>query len=266
MGPGRPAVLQLLREPTLPILLMAFVAMVRRAYVPDICLVGGTVALIVLDCPRWRLRTGSAQPSGATIGPPMLALTAAAAAVMASFPDGPGALDVPFALVGLVMLREAWWPGGRLARGTGPVAAPRRWWLWPALGVTLALVELFSFVHQSAPMVDNPRHPTLSTVVEPHLAAWPVRAVAPVGLAARLLVAGQPRARLEPGVSSADVTVAAFLAVGLLAVAVQLLALRHPERVAALGDVLTWAMRRRSAQLGLMFAWWWVGWHFLTAR
>lgn len=66
--------------------------------------------------------------------------------------------------------------------------------------------------------------------------------------------------------TTAALTVAAFVLVGALAVALQVLAVRHPDRVPALGTVLTFAMGRRSSQIGLVFAWWWVGWHFLTAR
>ena len=66
--------------------------------------------------------------------------------------------------------------------------------------------------------------------------------------------------------SSWAVTVTAFSSVAVVAVVVQLVALRRPDRVASFGRVLTWAMRRRSTQLGLVFAWWWLGWHFVTAR
>jgi hypothetical protein len=33
-----------------------------------------------------------------------------------------------------------------------------------------------------------------------------------------------------------------------------------------LGQVVTWAMRRRTTQVGLLLAWWWLGWHFVTLR
>jgi hypothetical protein len=174
---------RVLLEPTLTILLLALVAMVRREYLPDILLVGGTVVLILVDSRRWQLRTASADPPGRTLGLRALVATALVASVMASLHHGTGGLlDLAFAVVGLVLLGQVWSPGAsataaRLDDGTGVPATPRRWWLWPTLGVTLALVELFSFLHQSAPMVDNPRHPTLSTVVEPHLSPWPVRAV-----------------------------------------------------------------------------------------
>ena len=175
----RPVLPRLLREPTLPVLLMALVAMVRRQYVPDICLVAGTAALVVVDARRWRLRTASAQPVGRTVGPGVLGITATLAAAIAVLPGGTGGvLDIAFAVVGVLLIRQVWSPGREPAAGDATALdPPRRWWCWPLVGVMLALIELFSFVHQSAPMVDNPQHPTLSSVVEPHLTAWPVRAL-----------------------------------------------------------------------------------------
>jgi CII-binding regulator of phage lambda lysogenization HflD len=67
-------------------------------------------------------------------------------------------------------------------------------------------------------------------------------------------------------VSGRDTTVAAYAVVVAAAVAVQALALTGRVDVPSLGRVLTWALRRRSTQIGLVFAWWWLGWHFVTAR
>ncbi len=66
--------------------------------------------------------------------------------------------------------------------------------------------------------------------------------------------------------TSAATTATAYAAVGVLAVTLQVLGVLRPARFPTLARVLTWAMRRRSTQLGLVFAWWWLGWHFLTAR
>lgn len=63
-----------------------------------------------------------------------------------------------------------------------------------------------------------------------------------------------------------DATIAAYAAVAAVAVAVQALALTGRVDVPSLGKVLTWALRRRSTQIGFLFAWWWLGWHFVTAR
>ncbi|MBV9832345.1 MAG: hypothetical protein JOZ82_12190, partial [Marmoricola sp.] len=175
----RRPVARLLREPTLPILLLALVAMVRREYVPDICLVGGTALLVVVDARRRRLRTASAEPVGPTLGPVVLTVAVVLASGLALLPgDTGGALDVALAVVGVLLVRQVWSPGREpAADDASGLDPPPRWWCWPLLGVVLALVELFSFLHQTAPMVDNPQHPTLSSVVEPHLTAWPVRAL-----------------------------------------------------------------------------------------
>lgn len=62
------------------------------------------------------------------------------------------------------------------------------------------------------------------------------------------------------------VTVAAYLGVLGLALAVEVVALATPRLCASFGQVVTWALRRRSTQLGLLLAWWWLGWHWVTQR
>ncbi len=169
-----------LREPTVPVLVLASVAMVRREYVPDILLVSGTAALIVIDAPRWQLRTASAEPT-ASDRPRWQPLTLAllVAGAMTPLPRQSHWLDAAFAVVGLVTLTLAWLPGREYDVGPDPrpPEPPRRWWTWPALGVVVALIELFSFLHDTAPRVDDAQHPTISTLVEPSLDAWPVRAL-----------------------------------------------------------------------------------------
>lgn len=66
--------------------------------------------------------------------------------------------------------------------------------------------------------------------------------------------------------SSAQITVVLYATVGVLLILLEVAGRLRPERYAALGRVLTWAMRRRSAQLGLLLTWWWLGWHFITDR
>lgn len=61
-------------------------------------------------------------------------------------------------------------------------------------------------------------------------------------------------------------TWAAYGLVAALALAGALVARARPAVLATLGQVATWAMRRRSTQLGLLLAWWWLGWHFITDR
>jgi len=59
-------------------------------------------------------------------------------------------------------------------------------------------------------------------------------------------------------------TLAAYAAVLLAGVSVQILSMLVPDRVPSLRRCLVWVMRRRSTQLGLLVAWWWLGWHFVT--
>lgn len=66
--------------------------------------------------------------------------------------------------------------------------------------------------------------------------------------------------------SSHAATVAAYLAVVSVGLVAELVALRSPRLWSGLGQVVTWALRRRSTQLGLLLAWWWLGWHWATAR
>ncbi len=53
------------------------------------------------------------------------------------------------------------------------------------------------------------------------------------------------------------------LAVGLLGT--EALARSPRSTVPTFGALVRRAMRHRSAQLGLVLAWWWLGWHFLLA-
>ena len=52
-----------------------------------------------------------------------------------------------------------------------------------------------------------------------------------------------------------------FASLGVL----ELLARYRPRTVATLAQTLRWTMRRRSAQIGIVMAWWWIGWHFLVS-
>lgn len=40
---------------------------------------------------------------------------------------------------------------------------------------------------------------------------------------------------------------------------------RRPDLFTPLGDMLNLVMRSRTVRLGLIAAWWWLGWHFLFA-
>ena len=168
-----------LREPALPIVLMAWVAMLRREYVPDILLFGGAAALIVLDARRWKGRTSSAEPSSRARHPVLLlAATWVTALVMAALPRS-GWLDGAFAAVGAVVLVIGWLPSPEERPSwSHDLDEPVRWWVWPMLGLTLGLAALWSFLHQVSPMVDSLAHPSISSLVEPALDRSPVRLLA----------------------------------------------------------------------------------------
>jgi hypothetical protein len=61
-------------------------------------------------------------------------------------------------------------------------------------------------------------------------------------------------------------TIAVYIVIGLGLAGLEWRARTHPEsRVPTLAATFRWALRRRSTQLGLLLAWWWLGWHFITA-
>lgn len=164
------AVPSVLREPALPILLLAWLAMLRREYVPDIVLFGGAAVLLVIAERRAQGRAASAEPaSRSRHRVPGLAATGLVALVMATLPRS-GWLDASFGVVGVVVLVICLWPSPEGQPGIGRhVDEPAGWWVWPVLGVTLGLVALWSFLHQVSPMVDSPAHPSISSLVEPGL-------------------------------------------------------------------------------------------------
>lgn len=172
-----PVVRGLLSEPALPLLLVALVVLVYRGYLPDIGLVAATVLAILVDAWRWELREASARPAPPSSPRlPWWVLCAALATGMAALPRLSRSLDAAFVAVGLVALAITWLPGRATVVGEPHgLAAPPRWRWWPVLGLLTALLEVFSLMYQPALLVDSPDHPSLSTVLEPALGAWPTR-------------------------------------------------------------------------------------------
>ena len=173
------AVPSVLREPALPILLLAWVAMLRREYVPDILLFGGAAVLLVIEARRSQGRTSSAEPASRSRHPVLgLGATGVVALLMASLPPSAW-LDAAFGAVGVVVLVICLSPRRERQPSRGPdVDEPARWWVWPLLGVTLGVVALWSFLHQVSPMVDSLAHPSISSLVEPGLAHGLARVLA----------------------------------------------------------------------------------------
>lgn len=61
-------------------------------------------------------------------------------------------------------------------------------------------------------------------------------------------------------------TIGTYVLLGGVLVAAAVVALVRPGMLSRPGQVVTWALRRRTTQLGLLLAWWWLGWHFVTLR
>ena len=59
------------------------------------------------------------------------------------------------------------------------------------------------------------------------------------------------------------VTIAVYLVCALALAATELLARCSRLPVPTLSVLFSWILRRRSAQIGVVMAWWWIGWHFL---
>ncbi len=61
-------------------------------------------------------------------------------------------------------------------------------------------------------------------------------------------------------------TVTAYLLVGVAAILLELLGRLRVGTFVTLGAVVRRGLGHRSTRLGLLFAWWWLGWHFLSGR
>lgn len=64
--------------------------------------------------------------------------------------------------------------------------------------------------------------------------------------------------------SSHDLTVAVYASIGLVGLGLELAAWSGRTRIPPLGDVLAWAMRRRSGRVGVVAGWAWLGLHFFV--
>ncbi len=64
--------------------------------------------------------------------------------------------------------------------------------------------------------------------------------------------------------NSRDFTVIGYLSVLAAAIALQVTALRMPERLPSLGRVLSHVMRSRTGRVGVLVAWAWIGLHFFA--
>jgi len=69
---------------------------------------------------------------------------------------------------------------------------------------------------------------------------------------------------VEPTVTRIIVIAGYILFLGAI-IAVEAYSRHSPDRVAPLDDMLTEVMSSRVARVGIIAAWWWLGWHFFFA-
>jgi len=59
--------------------------------------------------------------------------------------------------------------------------------------------------------------------------------------------------------------VAGYLCIVLAMGIIEFYAVKRPNSIAPMGDMLEHVMRSRTVRVGIIAAWWWFGWHFLFA-
>lgn len=64
--------------------------------------------------------------------------------------------------------------------------------------------------------------------------------------------------------SSHVLTVSVFVLLGLAFLGLEVAGHASRWPVPTLGRVVSGLLRRRSARIGILLAWWWLGWHFLA--
>jgi hypothetical protein len=64
--------------------------------------------------------------------------------------------------------------------------------------------------------------------------------------------------------SSRAITITGYVLIGVAGLAVELMARRRGSRVPTLSQLLGFVMRERWGRLGILFVWWWLGFHFLS--
>ncbi len=61
-----------------------------------------------------------------------------------------------------------------------------------------------------------------------------------------------------------DFTIIGFLLCAVAAAVLELRAWSAPDYLAPVGTLLDRVMATRSARIGILLFWWWLGWHFLV--
>ncbi len=62
------------------------------------------------------------------------------------------------------------------------------------------------------------------------------------------------------------ITIVGFVACLVLIVLLEALARREPEKLTSLTSMIDHVMATRSARVGILLFWWWLGWHFLVGQ
>ncbi len=66
--------------------------------------------------------------------------------------------------------------------------------------------------------------------------------------------------------SDRDITIAVYVVIGVALLVTEVVARRSDTELLTFSRLIQRVMEHRSAQLGMLLAWWWVGWHFLPNR
>ncbi len=64
--------------------------------------------------------------------------------------------------------------------------------------------------------------------------------------------------------SPRSLTIAGFVLLAVIGIALELWSRRDDAPVPSFGDVLSWIATTTPGRVGLMLVWWWAGWHFFA--
>ena len=131
---------------------------------------------------------------------------------------------------------------------------------WIVVFVALGLWELMALLMQSSLVVADPAHPTISTLMDPVLAAGYRRALFLLALAGLRRL--PPRTMIA--IAARDVIIAGFLLLAGAIVVLQIAAVTGDRPIPTIGQVLSRIMRTRAGRIGIVAAWAWLGLHFFT--
>ncbi|GAA2016658.1 hypothetical protein GCM10009839_10390 [Catenulispora yoronensis] len=64
--------------------------------------------------------------------------------------------------------------------------------------------------------------------------------------------------------SSRVITILGYVVVGLACLTVEAFARRPGSRIPTFSQLIGFVMREKWGRLGILFVWWWLGFHFLS--